>query len=134
MFSYIFKKDDKQITYYKPESFCPIKGPQYIEHMSRKELLFTIKRGTCSLWSIAYTDARLSYPDLTRHEIHDKMLRDITKSDKKMYYFILDYLKNIYKVIKITDSNKKKRPVCGKYCDIFEGSIYITTIIKNNFL
>ena len=98
LFSYIFKKDDKQITYYKPESFCPIKGPQYIEHMSRKELLFTIKRGTCSLWSIAYTDARLSYPDLTRHEIHDKMLRDITKSDKKMYYFILDYLKNIYKV------------------------------------
>ena len=66
--------------------------------MSRKELSFTIKRGTCSLWSIVYADTRLSYPDLTRHEIHDKILSDINKKNKGMYYFILDYLKNIYKV------------------------------------
>jgi hypothetical protein len=108
--SHVFLHDyRKEITYYKPEAFCPRKGVQYLEHMSRKDLEhlpFVIKRGTCSLWSIVYADERLSNPDLNRKQIHDKILSNIQNQNTNMYDFILSYLKNIYTVSTLLKSAK----------------------------
>lgn len=102
--SYIFLDNKEQIAYHKPQSFCPLKGLQYLEHMSRSglsHLPFVMKRGTCSLWSIIYADERLSNPTLNRTQIHDKILLNIKNNDTNMYDFIISYLKNVYKVSKL---------------------------------
>lgn len=98
LFSYIFNTD---LTYYKPDSFCPKQGPQYIEFLSRKELPYAFTKGTCSLWSAVYVDTRLSNPTLTRMQIHDKIINNIKKNDRNMYNYIVDYLKNIYGIAKL---------------------------------
>jgi hypothetical protein len=92
IFKVVFKTD---ITYVPPVNFCPPKGLQYLENLTRNEYNQTITRGTCSLWSIVYADIRLTYPNKNRNEIHDLIVTSIRLNKSDLYEFIVDYLNTI---------------------------------------
>jgi hypothetical protein len=89
------------VTVVSPEEYCPQKGPQYIEEITRKEYDSPMTKGTCTLWSFVYIDYRLTYPDMSRDEIHDFIHRQIMSKSSDLYAFIVDYLKTLVGVSKM---------------------------------
>ena len=53
--------------------------------------------GFCALWSIWYTDMRLTYPDYDRKILADKLLKDIRSEGLSFKNLIRNYSLNITK-------------------------------------
>ena len=65
--------------YLKPIDFCPLKGVQFVEQITRHTLGVKFNRGMCSIWSFAYAYYRLKYPKYNRKTITHMMSNRLGK-------------------------------------------------------
>ena len=87
-------------TYYKPNRFCPLKGPQeleenYLENQNSEDSSEkdTDPEGMCGAWSLWYADLRMSNPSISRKEIINKAIIRLDKNDASLRAFIRNYSK-----------------------------------------
>lgn len=74
-FRKLFKLED--YTFIKPIDFCPSFGPQ-------KKLKGTLLVGSCIIWTLWFTEQRLKYPNKTRMDIIDEIIKDSNENALKL--------------------------------------------------
>lgn len=87
-FTYIL--DDEKLEYAPPEDFCPLKGPQILEAITREKFGIPIKTGFCSVWSFVYANFRLKYPEYKKETIVHLLTETIPKKQSNLWDFIVE--------------------------------------------
>lgn len=93
--SKLFKILKKDAKYVKPTEFLPKVGFQFFETVEAKTAKIGDPGGFCALWSIWYTDQRLTYPDVSRKSLVRKLIKQVRLMDISYKNLIRDYSKNI---------------------------------------
>ena len=86
------------IKYISPSKYLPKISFQYLDVYERKTKKIGDPGGFCALWSIWYTDMRLTYPDYDRKILADKLLKDIRSEGLSFKNLIRNYSLNITNV------------------------------------
>ena len=104
---------DKSMTYLPPSKFCPERSFQFYNDYYGSEY-YDDPGGFCSIWSLWWTDLRLSNPDIPQHKLIDFSKNKIKKTDLSFKQFIRNYAnfiqnnrKQVLKDIKISDEMTK---------------------------
>jgi hypothetical protein len=100
LFKDVLKIQD--FTYVLPVSYSFDVGPQTTEAMYILENGIVFHNQTCTIWSLIYTDVRLTYPDLTHKQIINFLNNDIYKNSEN----IVEYIKDVIKAIKSMENFK----------------------------
>jgi hypothetical protein len=81
-------------TYHSPLNFCPYYGIQSFESSEVS--------GYCATWSIYYVDMRLTYPNIARTDLVNRLVAKIQELQKlgQLDRYILSYADTIYQVIR----------------------------------
>ena len=90
-FSEIFK----DIKYIPPTQYLPKISFQYFEAMESKTQKIGDPSGFCAIWSIWYTDQRLTYPDINRASLVKKLLKEIKIRNFPFKNIVRNYSANI---------------------------------------
>ncbi len=83
------------IKYISPMKYLPKISFQYLDTYERKTKKIGDPGGFCALWSIWYTDMRLTYPDYDRKILAEKLLKDIRMEGLSFKNLIRNYSLNI---------------------------------------
>ena len=70
-------------------------GFQYFDIMETKKKNIGDPGGFCALWSIWYTDMRLTYPHIDRKKLVKKMIKSIKEQNISFRNLIRNYSKNV---------------------------------------
>ena len=89
--AYRFSQIDPEIKYYRPGSYMPKIGFQYMDIMESKKKKIGDPGGFCAIWSIWYTDMRLTYPDISRKKLVKKMMKSIKEKNRSFKNMIRNY-------------------------------------------
>ena len=100
-----FKNIDENIKYISPAEFLPKIGFQLFDAIENKKRKIGDPEGYCALWSIWYTDMRLTYKDYDRKKLVKLLLKIIKLNNISFKNMIRNYGKNI---IDIRDDILKK--------------------------
>ena len=93
-----FTEIDNNIKYISPEKYLPKIGFQYFDVYESKTQKIGDPGGFCGLWSIWYTDMRLTYPDIERKSLVNKLLKEIKRKNISFKNLIRNYSTNITKL------------------------------------
>lgn len=93
-----FNEIDTSIQYISPDKYLPKIGFQYFDAYEAKTQKIGDPGGFCALWSIWYTDMRLSYPDIDRVSLVNKLLKEIKRKNISFKNLIRNYSTNITKM------------------------------------
>jgi hypothetical protein len=88
--SNIFREIDIQIKYIKPSDYMPKVGLQFIESIEQTRYIGD-PSGFCSLWTTWYADMRLTYIDIDRSKLINKIINQLKKLDKGTKNLIRNY-------------------------------------------
>ena len=119
------KKNNFNMIYHKPISYCPQYGLQQKEENNIEKGKGTERDsdpgGYCGVWCIYYSELRVRYPDMDKNKLIAKTMKKLKSQPKNFRNFIRDYsvfiLKNKKKINQqirnsclnyITDLNKFK--------------------------
>lgn len=84
--------------YIEPQHYMTKIGFQYFDTLEFKQRLPTDPEGFCALWSVWYTDMRLSYHDVNRKSLIRKMTKSIREQKLSFKKLIRNYSTNITQV------------------------------------
>lgn len=90
-----FKEITHDFDYIKPTSYIPKIGFQYLDIIESKTEKIGDPEGFCALWSIWYTDYRITYADIKRKKLIDQMLKYIKMKNISYKNLVRNYSKNI---------------------------------------
>jgi hypothetical protein len=90
-----FNEIDISIKYVSPDKYLPKIGFQYFDVYEAKTQKIGDPGGFCALWSIWYADMRLSYPDIDRVSLVNKLLKEIKRNNISFKDLIRNYSVNI---------------------------------------
>jgi hypothetical protein len=93
--TYKFNEIDNNIKYIKPSTYMPKISFQYLESYESKTKNIGDPGGFCALWSIWYTDMRLSYPDIERTSLVKKLIKEIRMNNVSFKNLIRNYSTNV---------------------------------------
>ena len=93
-----FNEIDSNIQYISPDKYLPKIGFQYFDAYESKTEKIGDPGGFCALWSIWYTDMRLSYPDIDRGSLVNKLLKEIKRKNISFKNLIRNYSSNITQI------------------------------------
>jgi ankyrin repeat protein len=93
-----FIKLVKDIKYIRPIDYLPKISFQYLESVEKKSNKIGDPGGFCALWAIWYVDQRLSYYDVDRKQLVNKMIKEIKLRNISFKDLIRNYSKNILTV------------------------------------
>ena len=109
---YRFEEINKNIKYIKPEEFLPKIAFQVFDAVEKKTKKIGDPGGFCALWTIWYTDFRLTYYDINRKSLVKKLLKSIKQENISFRNLIRNYSNsitnirdNIFKKVGITINN-----------------------------
>ncbi len=94
-----FKKIKKGIKYIRPKEYIPKIGFQYLDVYEATTKIADPK-GFCALWTIWYTDGRITYADIPRDKLIKKMMKNIKLRQTPFKEVIRNYS---YDIIKMRD-------------------------------
>ena len=104
---------DKTMTYLPPSKFCPERSFQFYNDYYGSEY-YDDPSGFCSIWSLWWTDLRLSNPDIPQSKLIDFSKNKIKKTDLSFKQFIRNYAnfiqnnrKQVLKDIKLSEEMTK---------------------------
>jgi hypothetical protein len=104
---------DKTMTYLPPSKFCPERSFQFYNDYYGSEY-YNDPSGFCSIWSLWWTDLRLSNPDIPQSKLIDFSKNKIKKTDLSFKQFIRNYAnfiqnnrKQVLKDIKLSEEMTK---------------------------
>lgn len=90
-----FKNIIPDIIYIRPENYLPKIGFQLLDITDVKHKHIGDPGGFCALWVIWYTDMRLTYPDLPRNKLVNKLFISLRKNNISLKNMIRNYATNI---------------------------------------
>lgn len=93
--SFKFNEIDSNIKYISPAKYLPKIGFQYFDVYEKRKGRIGDPSGNCAIWSIWYTDMRLTYPDYDRTILAKKLLSDIKFKGQSFKNLIRNYAVNI---------------------------------------
>ncbi|QKF93772.1 ankyrin repeat protein [Fadolivirus algeromassiliense] len=96
--SFKFTELDSTIKYISPDKYLPKIGFQYYDVYESKTGKIGDPGGFCALWSIWYTDMRLTYSDISRDNLVNKLLKTIKAKNISFKNLIRNYSVNITKL------------------------------------
>ena len=92
-----FKQYNPTIKYFPPASFLPKIGFQLFDLKEGKFGYLSDPKGFCAVWSIWYTELRLTHPKISRDKLIYKITDQIRKSKTSYRTIIRNYSQNITK-------------------------------------
>lgn len=90
-----FSKFIKDIKYIKPKNFLPKIGFQFLDSFEKKTQKIGDPGGFCALWSIWYVDQRLTFYEINRTKLVNKMLKELKLNNLSFKDYIRNYSKDI---------------------------------------
>lgn len=106
--TWVRKNSSLFTTYHPPSSYCPLVGPQSLEHLQTSLATVvgnvfgkTVRMevgGFCSIFAVLFLHYRLDHPELTMEELMEKMLKtpDELAVEVRVYaQHILNFAKNV---------------------------------------
>jgi len=93
--SFKLKEIDNKISYIAPSEYLPKIGFQYFDIYESNTRKISDPGGFCALWSIWYTDMRLTYPDVNRLTLVNKLFKEISKQNIFFRNLIRNYSTNV---------------------------------------
>lgn len=101
------KKLKKPVKYIKPLDYLPKISLQLLDIMEKKKKKIGDPGGFCALWSIFYTDMRMTYKDIPRDKLIEYIINLIKEQNISYKNLIRNYA---FKIINIRDTllNKAK--------------------------
>lgn len=96
--SFKFSEINSNIEYINPEKYLPKVSFQYFDAYEPKTQKIGDPGGFCALWSIWYTDMRLTYPDIEREKLVKKLLKEIKMKNISFKNLIRNYSINITQI------------------------------------
>ena len=102
---YRFEEIDKNIKYIKPTDYLPKIAFQVFDTVEKKTKKIGDPGGFCALWTIWYTDFRLTYYDMNRKSLVKKLLKNIKQENISFRNLIRNYS---YSITNIRDKIFKK--------------------------
>ncbi len=100
-----FGEIDSRIVYIRPSDYMPKIGFQYFDTIESRTKKIGDPGGFCALWSMWYTDYRLTYSDVDRKSLINQMLKHIKLKNISFKNVVRNYSVNI---TDIRDSILKK--------------------------
>ena len=92
------KKLKKPIKYFKPSDYLPKISLQLLDITEKKNKKIGDPGGFCALWSIFYTDIRMTYKDIPREKIINYIINLIKEQNISYKNLIRNYAFNIIKL------------------------------------
>lgn len=86
-----FKELDDKIRYVRPREYLPKIGFQLMDARDTSSKKIGDPGGFCALWSLWYTDMRLTYPDMDRGKLVKYLLKDIRDNNTSFKNLIRNY-------------------------------------------
>ncbi len=93
-----FNEINEDIKYIQPKKYLPKIAFQYFDVYESKTEKIGDPGGFCALWSIWYTDMRMTYPDIDRKTLVKKLLKQIRSNNVSFKTLIRNYSVNITKM------------------------------------
>jgi ankyrin repeat protein len=93
-----FKEFNPNIIYIAPDKYMPKMGFQFFDTFERKTKKIGDPHGFCAMWAIWYTDLRLTYYDIDRRSLVNKMLKSVKMQQLSFKNIIRNYSANIMKI------------------------------------
>jgi hypothetical protein len=100
-----FKLVDEKLIYIRPHAYLPKIGFQIIDATESSRKKIGDPGGFCALWSLWYTDMRLTYPHINRQKLVKKLMSNMISDNISFRNMIRNYSKYI---ISIRDNILKK--------------------------
>jgi ankyrin repeat protein len=95
MLNNMFTNIDKDIKYFRPKDYMQKIGFQFFDSIETYTKKIGDPGGFCALWSIWYTDIRLTYYDIDRKSLINKMFKSIKLQQVSYKNLIRNYSTNI---------------------------------------
>ena len=95
------KKLKKPIKYFKPSDYLPKISLQLLDITEKKKKKIGDPGGFCALWSIFYTDFRMTYKDIPREKIINYIINLIKEQNISYKNLIRNYA---FKIIELRDN------------------------------
>jgi ankyrin repeat protein len=95
------EKFNKKIKYFKPSDYLPKISLQMLDIVEKKKKKIGDPGGFCALWSIYYTDMRLTYKDIPREKIIKYIINTVKEQNISYKNLIRNYA---FKIIEIRDN------------------------------
>ncbi len=92
------KDINPNIEYVPPKKFLPKIGFQILDIIEKKKKKIGDPGGFCALWAIWYVDMRITYQDIPREKLVNKMLKQIKYSGVSFKNLIRNYSNNIISI------------------------------------
>ena len=102
------EKLKKKIKYFRPVDFLPKISLQMLDIIEKKKKKIGDPGGFCALWSIYYTDMRLSYPNISRKKIIKYIINTVKEQNLSYKNLIRNYG---FHIIKIRDEILSKTSI-----------------------
>lgn len=96
------------ITYISPKQYLPRIGFQSIESVDKINRRIGDPKGFCVLWSVFYVDMRITYINISRDKLVQKLIHQIREQKMSFRNLIRNYSRNI---IDLRDSYLKRADV-----------------------
>lgn len=88
----------KKFKYFSPKDFLPRIGLQILDVIEEKRKHIGDPSGFCAIWSIWYTDMRLTYYDMTRSKLINMIIKTMRREHISFKKMIRNYSQNITKI------------------------------------
>ena len=92
------KDVDANIEYISPEKFLPKIGFQMLDIIEKKNKKIGDPGGFCALWAIWYVDMRITYKDIPRKKLVNKMIKQIRSTGLSFRNIIRNYSSDIISI------------------------------------
>jgi hypothetical protein len=95
------KKLKKPVKYFKPSDYLPKISLQLLDITEKKKKKIGDPGGFCALWSIFYTDMRMTYKDIPREKLINYIINLIKEQNISYKNLIRNYA---FKIIELRDT------------------------------
>jgi len=95
---HIFTKEHKNIKYIKPSDYEPKVGFQFLESGDRYNKQIGDPGGFCAAWALWYVEQRLTYADVDRKVLINKIFKNIKLENISIKNMIRNYSLNVTKL------------------------------------
>lgn len=93
-----FNTFNMKIKYIRPSNYLPKIGFQLFDSNERNKKRIGDPGGFCALWSLWYTDMRLTYPEMDRRKLVKSLIKNIKNNHRSFKDVIRNYSKNIISI------------------------------------
>lgn len=93
-----FLRINENIKFISPANYLPKIGFQYLDVIEQKTKKIGDPGGFCAIWSLWYTEMRLTYPDIQRKSLVGKLMKEIKTNSSSYRDLMRNYSGNIIKM------------------------------------